>query len=346
MSNVVKNKSFECFISKEHTPIYKKIQSLKDTVNFIFWPILSIVVCCTAVIVCFYRLFMKNVQSADTLRLFQFQMACEEGNIEKLSKYLVSRHVKTPLDEKCNLQHFRRNATIDINAKNGLRYSSLRCAVLGKKYKLASKSHLECIELLLIHGANVQDATFPPKENMPDGLTIIAVYLYSKKPHLKWYALALTRVLIAAGYKMNALGQKYLVHLLLTESVCNETEQNTEEQFMRLWGYEMFPRQVLAEGIETLDVNVGDLQPAYRERANDFITFISTGSKEVGSLQHLCRLKVRQHLIEQHTNRNLYFLVTQLPLSINMIRYLLFDLKPPKLSYYDYTTIYFEESFV
>ena len=341
-----KNESFQCYDAKEHTPIYKKVQSLANTVNFLFWPILSIAVCWTAVICCCYKLFIKNVQSVGTLRLFQFQLACEEGNIENLSKYLISRHVKTPLDEKCNLQHFRRNATIDINDKNGLKVSSLRCAILGRKYKLTSKSHLECIELLLMHGANVQDATLPPKENMPDGLTIIVVYLYSKKPHLKWYALALTRVMIAAGFKMNALGQKYLVHLLLTESVCNETEQNAEEQFMRVWGYEMFPRQVLAEGIETLGVNMDDLQPAYRERANDFITFVSTRSKEVESLQHLCRLKVRQHLMEQQSNRNLYFLVTQTALSINMIKYLLFDLKPPKLSYYDYTTIYFEESFV
>ena len=286
MSNAAKNESFQCFLSKEHLAIYKKVQSLTDTVNFIFWPILCVFV---SLMIMFVRCCKSDIKNVDTLGLFQ--MACEEGNIENVSKHLISRHLKTPLDEKCNLQHFKRNATIDINAKNGSKYSSLYCAIRGRKYELTSKSHLECIELLLIHGANIQDATPPPEENMPDGLTIIADYLYSKKPHLKWYALALTRVLIAAGYKMNALGQKSLVRLLLTKSVCNETEQNTEEQFMRLWGYEMFPRQVLAEGIETLDVNVGDLQPAYRERANDFITFISTRSKEVRSLQHLCRLK-------------------------------------------------------
>ena len=250
MSIAAKNESIQCFLAKEHSPIYKKVQSLADTVNFIFWPVLSLVVFWMILIVQCYRCFIRKVQSADTLRLFQFQMACEEGNVEKLSKYLISRHLKTPLDEKCNLQHFRRNATIDINDKGELKSSSLRCAIRGRNYKLTSKSHLECIELLLIHGANVQDATPSPEENMPDGygLTIIAEYLYWKKPHLKWYALALIRVLIAAGYKMNALGQKGLVHLLLTESVCNETEQNTEEQFMRLWGYEMFPRQILAEG--------------------------------------------------------------------------------------------------
>ena len=319
---------------------------MADTVNFLFWPILSFVIAWTAIIISCYRWALNKVQSAGALRFYQFQLACEEGNVENLSKYLVSRYVKTPLDEKCNLHHFRQNPKIDINDKNGLKVSSLRCAILGRKYKLTSKAHLQCIELLLIHGANVQDAMLPPKDNMPDGLTVIVVYLYSKKPNLKWYALSLTRILLASGFQMNRLGHKLLVRLLLTEAVCNESEQNVEEQFMRTWGCDMFPRKALAKQIDKLDINVDDLKPEFRQRASDFITYISDYSKDVESLQHLCRLKVRQHLMEQHPDRNLYFLVSQTPLSVNMVKYLLFDLKPPKLSYYDYTSLYYADSFV
>ena len=299
-----------------------------------------------ATIICCSKHLTSRIINLHGPRLRQVQLAYEEGDVEKLSKYLVSRHLKTPLDAKCNLQHFRQNARVDINDKNTKNVSSLRCAVLGRKYAMISKSHLECIELLLIHGANIKDVTRIQKENFPDALSVIVLYLYAKKARLKWYALSLTRLLIAAGHRLNKLGEEFLIHLFLTEAVCYEREQNDEENFMKTWGIDMFSQQSLAEGIEKLNIDERDLESAYRERAKDFIAFISASSMEVQTLQHLTRRKIRDHLMELQPNRNLYFLVTQTPLSMNIIKYLLFDLKPPKLSYYDYSKTYFEESVV
>ena len=333
-----RNATFQCFYG--NGTIFKKTQTLAVTVNFLFWPILSLIIMWIAVTIDCYRetISMKKV-SGRALRFFQ--LACEEGDVEKLSKYLVSHYMKTPLDEKCNLHHFRQNPKIDINDKDNRNWSSMRCAILGRKYKLTSKAHLQCIELLLIHGVNVQDDEF-----LTDSLEREVVYLYSEKPNLKWYALSLTRILLASGCQMNRLSHKKLISFLLKEAVCNESEQNVEEQFMRTWGCDMFPRKDLAQEMDELDINVDDLKPEFRQRASNFITDISDYSTDVESLKHLCRLKVRQHLMEQHPDRNLYFLVSQTPLPVTMVKYLLFGLKPPKLSYYDYTTLYCVDSFV
>ena len=342
------NEHFQCYYRTGNEPIFKKNQSLAKTINYLFWPLLCIATCWMIFIICCTRWLVNRVgeRSGHDLRLHQFQLACEEGNVEKLSKYLVSRHMKTPLDEKCNLKHFRRHPTVDINDKNEMNVASLRCAISGRKNTLTSKSHLECIELLLIHGANIQGVAISQKDNRPDSLSTTVIYLCSKKPHLKWYALSLTRLLIAAGHQFNELGENYLLHLLLTEAICNESEQNSEEQFMRKWGIEIFSKQSLMDGLEKVHIDVNDLEPKYKERATDFIEFISASSKEIDTLQQMSRKKIRKYLLELQPNRNLYFLVTQIPLPINMITFLLFDFKPPKLSYYDYSAIYFEESVV
>ena len=139
-------------------------------VNYVFWPVLSMVVFCVATIICCSKHLTSHIINLHGPRLHQVQLACEEGDVEKLSKYLVSRHLKTLLDAKCNLQHFRQNARVDINDKNTKNVSSLRCAVLGRKYAMISKSHLECIELLLIHGANIKDVTRISQQSLVEGI--------------------------------------------------------------------------------------------------------------------------------------------------------------------------------
>ena len=340
------HQEFECYHKLGTYPTLKKTQSPAKMVNYVFWPVLRMVVFWITMTICCSKHLTSHIINLHGPRLHQVQLACEEGDVEKLSKYLVSRHLKTPLDAKCNLQHFRQNARVDINDKNINNVSSLRCAVVGRKYAMISKSNLECIELLLIHGANIKDVTRIQKENFPDVLSMIVLYLYAKKPQLKWYTLSVTRLLIAAGHKVNRLGESFLIHLFLMEAICNEREQNDEENFMRTWGIDMFSQQSLAEGIEKLNIDERDLESAYRERAKDFIAFMSASSMEVQTLQHLTQRKIRDHLMELQPNRNLYFLITQTTLSMNMIRFLLFDLKPPKLSYYDYSKIYSEESVV
>lgn len=352
------DQEFECYHKSawagvhtlSRTAIYRKTQSLTKVVNFMFWPIACIVVCWSVVIVLCYRRFIRKVDVTSTFekRLSQFQMACEEGNVENLSKYLVSHHLKTPLDSKCNLQHFRKNPTVDINDRNSKNSSALGCAFMGRKFTLISKSNLECIELLLVHGADVQNIlSLQPRENLPDGVACILLHIYSKKHHLKWYALATTRILMAAGYELNSLGEKKLIHLFLTESLCaSNVNENKEEYFMRNWGFEMFSQKGLIEALDTLNIDINDFDSECREKAADFLSFVTTAARDIRTLQHLCRIKVRKILMESHPNRNLYFLVSQTPLSINVIRYLLFDLQPPKPSYYDYTAINFEESFV
>ena len=314
----------------------KENRNLTKVVFFMFLPLLVLFVYTLVVCIKINLTVCKARKEKEDLDEFvSFRLAAREGNKEDLIKYLTTK-VKTPLDIKNNTESFKSDdAMFQIDYKNPKGINVFHTVILAKQLKLVSRSHVECVEILLSHGVNVQDA-FPWKSSKnsvhPYGLALFVSMVYKQNRIHKWYALKIMEILLAAGYKMESLEEHHLLTFLM-ENYCEGNSIETRF-FVESLDFSAFRPHILRQVIEELhivtDTDTEDLQVHVKQ----FLESVVTGLNKVQSLQVLTRKSIRTNILDNHPENNLYFVVVQLPLPRNVIEYLLYGQKPQGIGHF------------
>ncbi len=325
---------------KDYEKSNKENGGLPKVVFFMFLPLFVMTIYATVVCIQINLTVSKvRKENKDLDEFSSYRLAAREGNKDDLMKYLSTK-VKTPLDVKINTETFKSDDVMfHIDYKNSKGITVLQTVILAKQLKLVSKSHVECVEILLSHGANVQDA-FPLKssENSEQkehlyGLALFVTIVFLKKPIHRWYALTIMKILLAAGYKMETLEEYLLLKFLMK----NYYEDNSMETrfFVESLDFSVFQPHVLRQVIDQFNIENDDTATEDTElHVTHFLESVRTRAHSIQSLQKLTRQCIRAYILDIHSKNNLYFLIVQLPLPCNVIEYLLYGQRPPGIGHF------------
>ena len=313
------NTSFSCYViqnGQEIDVLYKRSVSFIKAFNGVFWPTIVLFGSLLMTVSASYQKYMSTRRVRQRHNLSQFISYAEKGDVQNLVKCL-DNFVESPLKNQGGWTYrFKAVVNIDDEDKN-LGLCALGAAVYIKENQTMTDSRIKCVEMLLAHGANVQYC-------LPRRLAFIVTEIFINRPVQKLYAMTIIKKLLAAGYQMaHQEQQDILTHLL------KKYWEGTSIQvkfFIESLDMSIFTADVIKQSVRNLlhnHDNISDSNTNHLEDRRQVLGSILERYSGVPSLQVSCRIFIPRHLLCIHCDKNLYFLIKQLPLPSPITRFLL-----------------------
>ncbi len=267
-----------------------------------------------------YQKYMSTHHLRKRHNLTNFISYAGKGDLQNLITCLDT-FVESPLKNQAGWT-YRFRAVVNINDKDSETYIE-RCALTAtiniKDDQAMTDSRVKCVEVLLAHGANVQIRFSSHRR-----LASLVTDFFATRSRQKLYAMTITKKLLAAGYQMTHREEQDILTLLL-EKYWEGTSIQVKF-FVESLDMGIFTENVVKQCIRNLlhsQVNVSETNNVEGDERRQFLESQLEKFSDVQSLQISCRTFIRRHLLYIHCDKNLYFLIMQLPLPSTIIRFLL-----------------------